>query len=434
MLIFLNYLKLKLHIDRFFMMSQIFTVSEYNEYLNESLAEQTAVIEGEVSEFKVSQNKWLFFNLKDSDGILKCFATVFQIKNPVLEDGLTVRIYGYPKIHGKSGNFSFTVLKVEPVGEGALKRAYEILKQRLENEGLFALERKRVLPKFPESIGLITSGDSAAYSDFVKVLKARWGGIKIYLINTAVQGQEAVSQITTAFEYFNRSKLDLDLVVLIRGGGSMEDLQAFNSEEIARAIFGSRFPVAVGVGHEKDETLADFAADLRCSTPSNVAELIAPQREEISAALRDIERRLMSGQRFWIEEKNENVEDFMNRLSSIIEDKMMEFSQILNHFFHQIEIWRKNIVQKKIIISNLIFLIETSFKKYFQEMNHSLMLAEKIVSTLNPQSLLKRGYAIAFKDGRIIKNSSDLEADDEVKVRLFRGGFSAKVLKKDADL
>lgn len=409
---------------------KIYTVSEFNEYLNELLAEQEVAVEGEVSEFKVSQSKWLFFNLKDEEGILRCFATVFQIKIPILEDGLKVRVYGYPKIHGKSGNFSFTVLRVEPVGEGALKRAYEILKARLEQEGLFAPERKRSLPKFPRAVGLIASRDSAAYSDFIKILKARWGGLTIHLINVAVQGQEAIPQILAAFDYFNRADLGLDAVALIRGGGSLEDLQAFNSEEVARAVFGSRVPVAVGVGHERDETLADFAADLRCSTPSNVAELIVPHKEEVSRELENMKRRFLSAHQLLLEEKRGEVDDLIDRLKTIIEGRIAEFSRSLVIFFHQVKIWQNNFFQKEIFISNAVFRAQAHFRKHLQGLSNRLTLAEKIITTLHPKSLLKRGYAIATKDGKVIKDAEALDIHDEVRVTLCKGGFLSQVLKK----
>jgi len=412
-------------------MTKIYTVSEFNSALNEMFEEIQVAVEGEVSEFKVSQNKWLFFNLKDEEGILRCFATVFQIKNPILEDGLKVRVYGYPKIHSKSGNFSFTVLKVEPVGEGALKRAYEILKNRLETEGLFAPERKRALPRFPQTIGLIASKDSAAYSDFIKILKARWGGLKIHLINVAVQGQEAVPQIVGAFQCLNESNLEFDLVALIRGGGSLEDLRAFNSEEVVRAIFGSCFPVVVGVGHERDDTLADFAADLRASTPSNAAELIVPDKEEVRREFETAKRGFIAAQRFWFEEKAEAIEDSVDRLKSIIGKKAADFSASLANFFHQAEIWRKDLVQKKIAAANCIFRMELNFKKHVQEIKNRLNLSEKIILALNPESLLARGYAVVFKDGKAVRSANELDIDDNVRIKLFKGGFWSKVLKKE---
>ena len=155
---------------------KVFSVSEYVEHLNESLAERDAVVEGEISEYKVNQGKWVFFKIKDEESTLECFGIVFKLKFP-LEDGMRVRLYGRPKIYSKTGKFSINVEWVEPAGEGALKRAFELLKKELEKEGLFAPERKRPIPKFPKRIGLIASRESAAYGDFVKVLKHRFCGI-----------------------------------------------------------------------------------------------------------------------------------------------------------------------------------------------------------------------------------------------------------------
>ncbi|MEK7098035.1 MAG: exodeoxyribonuclease VII large subunit, partial [Patescibacteria group bacterium] len=206
------------------------------EYLNGALYERDAVVEGEISEYKINQGKWIFFKIKDEDSVLDCFGIVFKLKLS-LEDGMRVRLYGRPRVYTKTGKLSMNVEWVEPIGEGALKRAYELLKAELEKEGLFARERKRPIPRFPSRIGLIASKESAAYGDFVKILKARFGGIEIYLFHTPVQGAEAVLSITEAFAYFNahQKELNLDLIVLVRGGGSWEDLAAFNSREVAYA-------------------------------------------------------------------------------------------------------------------------------------------------------------------------------------------------------
>jgi exodeoxyribonuclease VII large subunit len=265
-----------------------FSVSQFIDYLNTALVSavfpEGAVIEGEVAEYRVSQDKWIWFLLKDEAAVVSCFATKWQLRTP-LEDGMQIRVFGQPKVHPRSGKFSVTVERVELVGEGALRRAFELLKKKLSEEGLFAPERKRRIPRFPRRIGLIASRESAAYTDFLRILGNRWGGVEVLSAHVQVQGRDAVREIVGAFRYFNARADGVDVLVLTRGGGSLEDLQAFNSEDVARAVFSSRIPVIVGVGHERDETLADHVADVRASTPTNAAEIVAPDRRELRALI-----------------------------------------------------------------------------------------------------------------------------------------------------
>ena len=250
------------------MEAQIISVSEFIAILNETLtyAFPIVTVEGEVSEYKVWKTL-AFFKIKEGEAAMDCMMPTGLIKTTI-EDGMKIRLTGNPRFSGK-GRYSFTGKSLELVGEGAIRRAFELLRRRLESEGLFNPERKRPLPKYPQRIGLITSADSAGYADFMKTLNSRWGGVTVELVHVQVQGGPAVEQIVAAFGYFNQLASPVDTVALIRGGGSLEDLQAFNTEPVARAVAGSRTPVIVGVGHEVDVSLADFAADVRAITPTN---------------------------------------------------------------------------------------------------------------------------------------------------------------------
>src|SRR3989344_5097375 len=239
---------------------KIFTVSEFNDFVNAVLQPLSAIVEGEVADFKISQGKFVWFMLKDETQALSCFSMVFKIREPI-EEGMKVKVFGYPRLHGKSGRYSFFVEKLELSGEGSLKRAYEILRAKLEAEGIFADERKRPLPRFPQNIGLVTSRDAAAYTDFITHLNTRFGGLTVQFIPVAVQGQNAREEITAAFDYFNSASNPPDVVVLTRGGGSLEDLSEFNSEDVIRAVFASKIPTVVGIGHERDISLSELAAD-----------------------------------------------------------------------------------------------------------------------------------------------------------------------------
>lgn len=211
------------------------TVSQFVQTVNDGLESLGALtVEGEVDEFRIIHQKWVTFRIKDENASVGCFMTVWQYKTQI-EDGMKVRAIGRPNLRDK-GFFSFVLTSVQPAGEGALKRAFELLKQKLLEEGLFAAERKRSLPRFPQHVALITSRDAAAYGDFLKVLQARQGGLTVSFIHTQVQGEPAVPMVLEALSFANTELTDLDAIVMIRGGGSLEDLQAFNDEKVVRAV------------------------------------------------------------------------------------------------------------------------------------------------------------------------------------------------------
>lgn len=257
------------------------SVSDAIALINQTLdyAFPTLVIEGEVASFKVNQGKFVFFDLKDDEGTLGCFMMLFQLRT-ALEDGMRVRVVATPKLTAW-GKFSLTVRDIQPVGEGSLKRAFELLKAKLEKEGLFAEERKRALPVAPQHIAVISSTQAAGYADFIRILNERWGGMDVEVAHVQVQGFEAPKQMVRALQYFNGLEKLPEIIVIIRGGGSADDLSAFNDEVLVRAIAASRVPTVVGVGHEVDESLADFAADVRAATPSHAAQIIVPDRSDI---------------------------------------------------------------------------------------------------------------------------------------------------------
>lgn len=262
------------------------SVSDAIALINQTLdyAFPTLVIEGEVASFKVNQGKFVFFDLKDDEGTLGCFMMLFQLRT-ALEDGMRVRVVATPKVTAW-GKFSLTVRDIQPVGEGSLKRAFKLLRAKLENEGLFAEERKRALPELPQHIAVISSTQAAGYADFIRILNERWGGLDVEVAHVQVQGFEAPKQMVRALQYFNGLEKLPEIIVIIRGGGSADDLSAFNDEVLVRAIAASRIPTVVGVGHEVDESLVDFAADVRAATPSHAAQIIVPDRCDIIRAAR----------------------------------------------------------------------------------------------------------------------------------------------------
>jgi len=271
-------------------MERVLTVSEMVGACSSALelSFERVVVEGEVASYKVNQGKYIFFDLKDSASSLPCFMMLFALRMPVV-DGMRVRVIGTPKITAW-GKFSFTVQQVMPVGEGSIKKSLEMLKKKLEGEGLFAPERKRPLPEKITRIGVVSSLQAAGYADFVKILDERWGGLKLVVAHSQVQGMGAAEQMIGSLRKLNE-RGDLDVIAVIRGGGSADDLAVFNDEMLAREIAVSKTPVITGIGHEVDESMADLVADVRASTPSNAAQILTPDKNaEKARAVESVER------------------------------------------------------------------------------------------------------------------------------------------------
>lgn len=288
-----------------------FSVSDFIAVTNQTLeyAYPSVEVEGEVASFKVNQGKFVFFDLKDAGGSIGCFMMVFQLRVPI-EDGMKVIVTAVPKLT-QWGKFSLTVKAVRPSGEGALKKSFELLKAKLDAEGLFAPDRKRILPRVPQYVGVISSTQAAGYADFIKILDDRFGGLRVDVAHVQVQGAEAPDQIIRALQYFNSREELPEVIVIVRGGGSADDLAAFNDEQLVRAIAGSRVPTLVGVGHEVDESLADLAADVRAATPSNAAQILVPDRQEVIQAVRYQVRSLLPRVESAIGQQQQSVQTTM---------------------------------------------------------------------------------------------------------------------------
>lgn len=389
---------------------QTLSVSQYLSLVNETLAlipSETHVIEGEVSDYRVSQGKWVNFVLKDEGGeaALPCFGTTFQLTLP-LEDGMRVRVKGYARVYERFGKFSLNVREVEPVGEGALRKAYEMLKRKLETEGLFDVSRKRTLPRFPSCVGLITSREAAAYTDFLRIANNRWGGARIVLYPVQVQGQYAVGEILEAFAYFNAldSEERPEILALTRGGGSLEDLHAFNDERVARAIFGSVAPVVVGVGHERDESLADFAADIRASTPSNAAERVFPDRTQI------------------VYEIDTSTDLFESRLRRTMDEHVT----LISHAGHAMTVFFERMSH---VASDLASRLSRAYMDRLALTRDRVHHAEQLLRQVDPKRVLARGYGLVTLGGKLVLNTAALEVGADVQVQLARGSFDADVKK-----
>lgn len=413
----------------------IFQVAEFIAYFNDAVRsfmnEQQMAIEGEVAEYKVSQQRFVWFKLKDPkvEGVLDCFAMLFTLKVP-LEDGMRVRLSGYPKIFPRSGKLSINVSSVELVGEGALKRAFELLKKQLAEEGLFSTERKRAIPRIPERVALITSRDAAAYTDFLRILQNRWGGLQIDLAHVVVQGRDAERDIVGAFRHFNAHAADYDVLVLTRGGGSMEDLAAFNSEAVARAIFSSKIPVVVGVGHERDETIADYVADVRASTPTNAAERIVPDRRDVAFALSSQARMITQGFERVLHGQESRLGEHVGLLARAIQAAAGRVGDVVHRFFVAGAHFSARVRERRIAVGVLSQHMAAGINHHGSRQRERLFSQSRLLGSLDPKAVLRRGYAIVFgaKAG-VVKDPAQVDAGSNIRIQLAGGSLDATVGK-----
>jgi len=358
---------------------EVLSIAEFIKVLNGIFSELGMfALKGEVSQLKYSKNNAVFIDLKDKTG-----NALIRISNfaprvsgiTAISEGMEVIVEGYLEIYAPTGSLNFKALKIKPIGEGSLKQAYENLKLALESEGLFAPDRKRELPLLIQRIALITGKNSAAYSDFTKILQENASAIQIDFYPVLVQGSMSEEEITAAFEH--AVSQDFDLIVLIRGGGSLEDLAAFNSEKIARAIFKSRIPVVVGVGHEIDTTIADLVADLRASTPSQAAYYIHSQNQS------------------YISNLDAQVELIHERLNEEFA-KIVEILQITNNI--------ENILMTK--VDKLISKTDNIFN---------------LLTAYNPLNVLARGYALISSNSHYISSIKELTKGKAISIKLKDG-------------
>lgn len=362
----------------------ILTPTDFVALINQTLefAYPSVEIEGEVLNFKVSRGRWVYFDIADDISKIRCFGTVYMLPAPV-EDGMRVRITASPRMHPQFG-FSLNLSGLQFSGEGTIKKAADLLRAKLDTEGLFAAERKRMLPYPPSRIGLITSGESAAYKDFIKVLAARFGGIGIEHADVQVQGGQAVPQIVRAIEWFNAQADPVDVLVMIRGGGSADDLQAFSTEQVTRSVAASRIPTLVAIGHEVDESLAELAADLRASTPSNAAELLVPDRQHELARL----------------------EGLSSQLGRLLQGGVDTFRFDLQKTSHELG-------------STIESLLNTEVE--------SLELKKRLLEALSPERVLERGYAIVRVDNTFVKSAKQLKPGNNVIIRFKDSSAEANI-------
>lgn len=394
---------------------KIYTVSELNQKIRMLLEGDIGEIwcEGEISNYKLYPSGHAYFSLKDASAQLK--AVMFRSAREKIQfepkDGLKVVAHGLISYYTVRGDCQINVDALEPSGLGALMLAFQQLKEKLEKEGLFDSRRKKRIPALPQRIGIITSQTGAAIRDILSVLSRRFANVEVLLYPVRVQGTEAKTEIAQAIEEMNENFPELDVLLVGRGGGSLEDLWAFNEEIVARAIAASRIPIISCVGHEIDYTIADFVADLRAPTPSAAAELVVKNKAEITQRIESLTGRLKQRIFSLLETHGARLEQIqksraLTRPAQIFEERLQEMDE-----------FRERIARAMV---TLLALVRSSLSSQ----------AEKL-GILSPLAHLARGYAIAWKlpENEILKDSRRLKPRDSVKIRLHRGEVFCTVEK-----
>lgn len=390
---------------------KIYSVDEINTYIKSLLEENNVLkniqVKGEISNFTHYNNRHMYFDLKDENSIIRC--AMFWNSNKVLkfkpEDGTEVIVKGHVDLYKKKGEYQIIAEEMELAGKGALFKQLLKLKEKLEKEGLFKEEFKKPIPQIPRKIGIVTSLEGAAVKDVIKTIKRRFPHVSIIIYPSLVQGNEAKYQIVRGIEVLNQLKPDV--ILIVRGGGSFEDLWSFNEEIVARAIFKSKIPIITGIGHEADYTLADSVADKIAHTPSAAAEMAVPDIIELKSLILNLEKRLYKDLRKIRESYSQRIsyikdKPIFKRPSILIEQYIQiiddEKERILRIFINRNEILKKNI-------------------EIFREK----------INALSPQAILKRGYSITMKGDEIIRSVKTIKAKDLISTILSDGKIMSRI-------
>jgi exodeoxyribonuclease VII large subunit len=413
-------------------------------------------VEGEISNFRAHDSGHLYFTLKDQNSQIR--AVMFRSQARLLrfrpEDGMLVVLRGRVTVFEGRGELQLSAEYLEPKGAGALQIAFEQLKAKLESEGLFDASRKKPIPALPRCIGIVTSPQAAALRDILNILRRRHHSASILIYPAQVQGESAASDVSNGIKYFNRVK-NVDVIIVARGGGSAEDLAAFNHEGLARVIAGSGIPTISAIGHETDFTIVDFVADLRAPTPSAAAELVIRSRQEIEEQADSLRLRLTRAMRYrlliakqtlteaaqhgafarmmeGINQRQQRLDDLRYRLEKS-ERKLIEkhhrrwehVSAAVRHYDARRVLagMRRDLASHATAITSAMHTLLLRRRSRLEQIEHQL-------KALSPVAILERGYALVFdSSGKLVKNSAQVEVGDEISARLAHGSLTAKVEK-----
>lgn len=392
------------------------SVSELNTYVKRLLDSDRALISvtvtGEISNFTDHRSGHLYFSLKDSDAQIK--AVMFRSQRQRLKfmpsDGMRVTVHGTVSLYSQTGTVQLYANSMDPDGVGALYKAYEQLKEKLSLEGLFDEDKKKLLPEYPMRIGVITSPTGAAVRDIINVTGRRFPLATLYLYPALVQGEGAEASLINALDYLDRSGL-VDVIIIGRGGGSIEDLWAFNSERLARRIFDARVPIISAVGHETDFTICDFVADMRAPTPSAAAEIAVPDMRELSLRIDGAYDRLVSALLRITDRRREKLQELSEREIFLLPE--MLFSE------------------KREAVQAMLERCSGHISKKLSDATSEYKLLVGKCEALSPLSVLSRGYSIAEHCGRAVRTSDDISVGDVLKITFNRGNATVTVKEKE---
>jgi len=444
-------------------MREILTVSLLNASIKEILEDAFPFlwVEGEISNLRRPSSGHIYFTLKDETSQIRAviFRTALMSRSSsgygtakfALEEGMSILCRARLSVYEPRGEYQLIVDLVEPIGIGALQKAFEQLKARLQREGLFDADRKKPIPYLPGRIGVVTSPTGAVIRDILQVTARRFPSVDILIVPVRVQGALAAAEIISALERIHRIG-GIDVIILARGGGSLEDLAPFNDESVARAIHRSRIPVISAVGHETDFTIADFAADLRAPTPSAAAELAVPNKEELGVTVAALKRRLLtilrrtmtglregialSGRRLIhpkrrIADIRLSLDDRTERLKSVLANRREAARMRLQNQKIRLRQQRPaiRVRQERLRLVNLDKHLSSALQLFFERARDRVGTHMAVLDTLSPLAVLKRGYSIArsLPEGYIIKTAAGVSAGSLVDIKVSQGGFQARV-------
>ncbi len=394
---------------------KIYTVSQLNREVRGLLETRYGGIwiEGEVSNLKYHSSGHIYLSLKDNASQISAafFSRFNQGLKFELKDGLKVVAFGQISLYDARGQYQLYIHKLEPQGMGALQLAFLQLKEKLEKEGLFAQERKRPIPRFPRTVGIVTSPTGAVIRDMLQVINRRFGGTQVLIAPVKVQGEGAAAEIAEAIDRMNAlADGEMDVLIVGRGGGSLEDLWAFNEEGVARAVYRSRIPVISAVGHEIDWTICDLVADLRAPTPSAAAELVVQNAEDVQKRLFDFESRIQNAIRAFVEVKKKSLQilksSYAFQQPRVLVD---QFSQRFDELMRQLQNYGRS---------------------FFELKKQSLLSAAGQLRVLNPLGVLERGYSLTtLIDGRLLRQIGQIQPGEEIRTQLLGGEVYSKVTR-----
>ncbi len=434
-----------------------YTVSELTNNIKSILENEffDVYVIGEVSNLANPTSGHSYFTLKDKQSTVKCviFRSQKILINYAIKNGDEILVRGRVSLYAPRGEYQIIVDYLEPYGTGKLFLKIEELKLKLEAEGLFDQKHKTPIPDYPEKIAVITSKTGAAIKDILNVLQRRFNGIEIFIYPVQVQGENSAKQIANAVKFINKEMPYCDIIIIARGGGSIEDLMPFNDENVARAIFDSDIPVISAIGHETDFTISDFVADLRAPTPSAAAELMVNKKTDLILHIDTLRKRLISTTKNSLVSYNaklsnvgKKLSDYYNKLV-ILRQKLHSLENFLIN--NVVALFRNSREKNKILkirlknntisnrinsykqsINNFLWKADTTIKNRISIKRKNLSYIIQLLNNLSPLNILSRGYSITFKNNEIVKKAEQLEINDKIDIKLSQGSIVAEIISK----